>query len=74
MGQRQRERETQNPKQASGSPGTALKTFFLSLYILRERAGEEQREGERERIPSRLCTGSVEPDMGLELMNCEIMI
>ena len=28
----------------------------------------------RERIPSRVCTVSTEPDMGLEPMNCEIMI
>ena len=42
--------------------------------------GEEQRERERERererlrltIPSRLCTVSVEPDVGLELRNREI--
>ena len=36
-------------------------------------AGEGQREGERLRIPSRLCTKSMEPDVGLELMNHEIM-
>ena len=35
--------------------------------------GGADREGERERIPSRLHTVSTEPDMGLELMNCEIM-
>ena len=35
--------------------------------------GEGQRERERERIPSRLYTVSAELDMGLELMNCEIM-
>ena len=33
--------------------------------------GEAEREGER--IPSRLCTDSVEPDAGLDLMNPEIM-
>ena len=32
-----------------------------------------EREGERERIPSRLLTASAEPNMGLELMNHEIM-
>ena len=31
------------------------------------------REREKERIPSRLCTISAEPDVGLEHMNCEIM-
>ena len=34
--------------------------------------GEGQRERERERIPSRLCTVSTEPDTGLKLMNHEI--
>ena len=38
-----------------------------------ERAGEGQRERERERIPSRLCIVSAEPDVGLELTNCEIV-
>ena len=45
--------------------------------------GEKERETEckwgkgkergRQRIPSRLCTISTEPDAGLERMNCEIM-
>ena len=35
--------------------------------------GEGQRERERERIPSRLCSVSAEPDAGLELTNREIM-
>ena len=30
--------------------------------------GERQRERERERISSRLCTVSAEPEVGLELM------
>ena len=30
--------------------------------------------GGADRIPSRLCTVSVEPDVGLELMNLESMI
>ena len=29
---------------------------------------------ERERIPSRLCAVIAEPDVGLELTNCEIMM
>ena len=32
-----------------------------------------ERERERERIPSRLCVVSAEPDAGLSLMNREIM-
>ena len=32
------------------------------------KVGEGQREWERERIPSRLCTVSTEPHKGLELM------
>ena len=39
----------------------------------RAQAREGQREWERERIPSRLCTVSVEPNVGLEPMNKEIM-
>ena len=35
--------------------------------------GGAEREGERERIPSKLRAISVEPDAGLELTNCEIM-
>ena len=34
---------------------------------------EGQRERERKRISSRLCTVSTEPDVGLELTNCKIM-
>ena len=48
-----------------------LKKLSLSLFILREtetaQVGEEQREGERERIPSRLHTANAEPDSGLKL-------
>ena len=33
----------------------------------------EGREQRRERIPSRLCTVSAEPDVGLDLTNCEIV-
>ena len=39
----------------------------------RARAEKGQRETGRDRIPSRLHTVSVEPDTGLELMNCEVM-
>ena len=35
---------------------------------------ERQREREREGIPCRLYTVSTEPDAGLELMNCEVVI
>ena len=48
------------------------------MYVfLREREKAQARKGQRERekeIPSRLHTASAEPDVGLELMNCEIMI
>ena len=51
--------------------------FFSFLFILRERKSVHQkgrgRERGRERIPNRLCTVSTEPDMGLCLMNYEIM-
>ena len=48
--------------------------MFIYFYFERERERmrEEQRERE-ERIPSRLCTISAEPDEGLDPMNCEIM-
>ena len=38
-----------------------------------ENGGGAEREREGARIPSRLCTVSEKPDIGLELMNCEIM-
>ena len=54
--------------------------FHVYLLILREREREEEsagrgggREREREKIPSKLCTVSAEPIVGLELMNGEIM-
>ena len=65
--------------------GTFLLLFFfflfkiLSLFIYFERdreraqAGERQRERGRQRIQSRLCADSREPDAGLKLMNYEIM-
>ena len=54
------------------------KILSLFIYFEREQAsmrGEAaERERGRERIPSRLHTVSAEPDMGLEFMNCEIML
>ena len=44
--------------------------MYLSFEIESER--KQAREGQRE-IPSRLCAVSIEPDVGLKLMNCEIM-
>ena len=44
---------------------------MLFFKNLRERVGEGQ--GERKRILSRLCVVSTEPDVGLDLRNCEIM-
>ena len=50
----------------------------MDLFIFereREQVHEQGRGRERwgERIPSRLCTVSSEPDMGLEPVNCDIM-
>ena len=39
----------------------------------RKNMGGAEREWERERIPSRLCAVSMEPDVGLEPTNCDIM-
>ena len=39
----------------------------------REKEQRKGREREEERILSRLCTVSAEPNMGLEPTNCEIM-
>ena len=47
--------------------------FFLSLFIYFEREIVCEQNRERERIPSRPYTDSTEPDVGLELTNCEIM-
>ena len=47
--------------------------FFKFIYFERERAEGAEREGEKERITSRLCTVRVEPDAGLELPNRGIM-
>ena len=52
--------------------------FYFFKFILREREHASmswvgaEREG-AEIMPSRLHTISAEPDMGLELTNCEIM-
>ena len=58
-----------------------LRSFFLgnffNVYLfLRESESKHGRGRERgrERIPSRLCTVSSEPDVGLKLINYEIMI
>ena len=40
----------------------------------RERERQRKRERERERILTRLFTDGAEPDAGLDLTNCEIMI
>ena len=61
-----------------------LKPIFLKkclfIYFEGEREsvceqgrGGTERERGRERIPSRLHTISAEPDVGLDLTNCEIM-
>ena len=43
----------------------------MFIYLERESRGGAERG--RERIPSRPCTVSTEPDAGLELTNCEIV-
>ena len=56
-----------------------LTSFFLSLFIYFEREeresisrGRAEKEG-GERIPRRLHTTRVEPNVGLEFINCEIV-
>lgn len=46
--------------------------FYSCLFILRENKQCELGRG-REGIPSRLGAVSVEPDVGLDLLNCGIM-
>ena len=50
--------------------------YFFNVYFKKECAWGEQRERERkregERIPTRLLAVSTQPDVGLELTNCEI--
>ena len=47
---------------------------FIYLFLRESKVGiGAEREGERERIPSRHHTVSAEPDVGLKLMNREIM-
>ena len=45
----------------------------LKKIVYFEKERERQRETGRERIPSRFHTVSTEPEVGLELTNCEIM-
>ena len=45
--------------------------MYVFINREKERAGEEQKD--RERILSRLCAVSAEPDAGLDLTNREIM-
>ena len=57
----------------SAATGCPKETEGMYVFINREkeRAGEEQKD--RERILSRLCAVSAEPDAGLDLTNREIM-
>ena len=51
-------------------------SFFFFNFICYEgesTSREKQRQGERERIPSRLHAASTEPDVGFELLNREIV-
>ena len=43
------------------------------MFIYFERGGGAERERQTDRLPSRLCTVSTEPDAGLKLMNWETM-
>ena len=43
------------------------------MYLERQRGQGRGRERGRERIPSRHCTVSAEPNVGLEPMNGEVM-
>ena len=48
--------------------------FLMYLLILREENVQGRgREKKRERIPSKLCAVSTEPDAGLDLTNHETM-
>ena len=47
--------------------------LFIYLYFEKENVQEGHRGRERERISSRLCTVSAEPDVGKDITNCEIM-
>ena len=49
--------------------------YVILMFILREtaRVGKEQREEERESIPSMLHVVSTDPDSGIHPTNCEIM-
>ena len=68
-------------KVLGGLLAMCFSTFFFKVYlfIFRERerthagtsrGGAERKRG-RKRIPSRFCTVSTEPDMGLNLTNCQ---
>ena len=48
--------------------------MHATVHVLRGGAEREKERERGERIPSRLCTGSTEPDVGLEPTNHEVMI
>ena len=45
----------------------------MFIIVERDRVWGKGRETGRQRIPSRLCAVSTEPDVGLKLTSCEIM-
>ena len=55
--------------------GTSFFFFFKFIFREREREHEQRRGREkgRKEIPRRLHAVSAEPNVGLELTNCEIM-
>ena len=58
------------------APTETDQRWSFILFILKENMcaiGRGAEKEGRERIPSRLCTVSTEPDMGLEPMDHEIM-
>ena len=62
------------------TPMLITSNFFFKVYVFifeiktEHMSGEgAEKEGERERIPSRLCAVRAKPDVGLELTNYEIM-
>ena len=50
-----------------------LKVYLFIVCVCEREQTQRERERGRERIPSRVCAVSAEPDAGLDLTNDEIM-